>query len=93
MLNLAIRIPEALASWELSINIIQYPNKCFNVCECGANALKFLPLIEEGKVVWKTPVLTTIPSIDCNIILNEEKHFTNFYDLQKYVIENRGENL
>lgn len=75
------------------LNIIQHPDKCFNTIECGANALEFLPLVGEGKVIWKVPVLTTIPNAKCNIILNDKECFTDFHDLQKYVVEKRGEDL
>lgn len=75
------------------LNIIEHPDKCFNTIECGSNALSFIPLIKDGNIIWKVPVLVTIPSIDCNIILNNNKQFNNFYDLQNYVISKRGIDL
>ena len=75
------------------LNIIMHPDVCFNTIECGSNALEFIPLIKNGKVLWEIPVLSTIPKDKCDIILNETKYFTDFHSLQKYVLEKRGVDL
>ncbi len=75
------------------LNIIQHPDICFNTIECGANALQFLPLIKNGNVIWKVPVLPTIPDGSSSFILNHYMQFSNFYDLQTYVMDKKGEDL
>lgn len=38
------------------LNIYYHPDICFNVCECGNNVFKLLPLIQEGNILWEYPV-------------------------------------
>lgn len=39
------------------LNILQYPSLCFDVCECGNNALCLLTKIQEGNILWRNPVM------------------------------------
>lgn len=39
------------------LNIINHPDKCFDVCECGDNALSLLPLFKNGSVLWAFPMV------------------------------------
>lgn len=55
--------------------------------------LDFIPLIDNGIVLWKVPILTTMPESRCDIILNDKMHFTDFSSLQRYVINKRGKDL
>ena len=52
------------------LNIIQHPDKCFSVCECGNNVLSLLPLISEGSIYWRVPAVAYSGSSDCSIICN-----------------------
>lgn len=75
------------------MNIIQHPEVCFNSIECGVNALKFIPRLSNGNVLWKVPVLSSVFDDTCDIILNGEKKFNSFWKLQEYVIDRKGVNL
>jgi hypothetical protein len=62
------------------LNIEKNPNICFNVCECGNNALCLLPLLSKGNVLWENPVAVYRGSGKCDIEYKGKK-FTNFYNL------------
>ncbi len=61
------------------LNIIQHPDKCFSVCECGNNALSLLPLITEGSIYWSIPVVAYNGDSACDIICNG-KEYKDFYE-------------
>lgn len=61
-------------------NIIMHPKVCFDVLECGVNALNNLPYIQEGHILWEYPM--TFPdesAIPCDIIC-DDKHYSEFFD-------------
>lgn len=60
------------------LNIISYPDECFNIVECGNNALKFIPKLKEGSIVWEMPVVVCRDNPECDI---EYKgiHYTDFH--------------
>lgn len=68
------------------LNIISNQDKCFDVKECGANALSLLPLIKNGNILWETPVLHYVGNASCDINIHE-KHFTDFREFLKYVMD------
>ena len=71
------------------LNIISYPDVCFNVVECGLNALCFLPRIKDGYVVWRFPLISYHDEADCDIVYKGIS-FTDFYKFLKFVSkENR----
>lgn len=49
------------------INIIQHPEFCFNVVECGNNVLQFIPKITEGHILWELPVAVCRDRPKCDI--------------------------
>lgn len=49
------------------INIIHHPEICFNVAECGNNALQFIPKITEGHILWELPVVVCRDRPKCDI--------------------------
>lgn len=61
------------------LNIVSSPSKCFNVCECGDNALSLLPLIKDGNIFWEFPIVAYDGSPECDIICNSVS-YNNFYD-------------
>lgn len=61
------------------LNIIQNPDICFDVIECGPNALELLPEITNGTILWQVPTLVFDSSCDCDIVSNN-RHFSNFGD-------------
>lgn len=65
------------------INILDNPDVCFNVCECGDNVLKFLPRINNGNVLWKRPFLVVEQNIPCNIQI-EGKSFNDLCSFLQY---------
>lgn len=68
------------------MNIISRPDICFSVEECGYNALKFLPRLTSGYVVWEYPLFSYSGEAECDLIYNG-RHFTNFYDFLDVVAE------
>lgn len=65
------------------LNIISNPNVCFDVIECGQNALKCLTLITQGNILWTHPVLLIDKNSDCDIEINNKK-FNYTLDLVNY---------
>lgn len=49
------------------LNIIAFPDRCFNVVECGNNALQFIPKITEGHILWELPVVVCRDRFECDI--------------------------
>ena len=68
------------------LNIISNPDKCFDVIECGQNALALIPFIKEGNILWKTPVLHFRGNAECDILI-DGKHFTNFRKFLSYIMD------
>ena len=61
------------------LHIHKYPNLCFNVCECGNNALNLLALLSDGNVYWEIPaaIITSSQYNQCDILF-EGVTYTNF---------------
>jgi hypothetical protein len=59
-------------------NILQNPDKCFNVAECGNNALGFIFKIQNGNILWKYPVVCLKSDIPCDIVYDGRKYCTAF---------------
>lgn len=68
------------------LNIVENPDVCFDVCECGNNALCLLSEIENGNVVWGVPVALGADELSCNICFRG-KTFINFVEFQDYARE------
>ena len=68
------------------INIIENPDICFDVCECGNNALCLLSEIHDGSIVWEVPVALGADVLSCDICFRG-KHFTDFLEFQEYAKE------
>ena len=67
------------------LNIITHPDVCFNLIECGNNALNKLSLIDEGVVLWETPVIyTDKKDQECDICYCGRR-FNSFTSLFKYM--------
>jgi hypothetical protein len=49
------------------LNILGHPDICFNVCECGNNALCLLPLIQNGNIYWEMPAVVYDENMVCSI--------------------------
>lgn len=67
------------------LNIAKNPDKCFDVTECGPNALSILPLITEGNILWEVPVLHYRGNTSCDITIHD-KHFTDFREFLSYIM-------
>lgn len=68
------------------LNILANPEICFDVCECGDNALELLIKFNEGNVLWKAPILAYSGDGKCNIDMNGI-HYNDFYQLMASVME------
>ena len=64
------------------LNLYNNPTKyCFDLCECGNNALKVLREITEGYALFKIPVISVgrMPDKSCDIVFRG-KRYTNLLD-------------
>ncbi len=68
------------------INIIQHPEICFNVEECGNNALQFITRIYQGIILWQSPFLAYYGNKECDIVYHG-KSFNDFYEFLDCVTE------
>lgn len=68
------------------LNIINNSDKCFDVMECGQNALELLPIITEGNILWINPVLHFIGDAECDIIIHDNR-FTAFRKFLQYIMD------
>lgn len=66
------------------LNIISYPDRCFNVVECGINALQFLPKLVDGNVLWKYPLIAYNGNPVCDIVYRGRR-FVDFYKFLEFV--------
>lgn len=66
------------------LNVINHPDECFDLCECGRNVLEILPQITNGKVYWELPVIAYSGDEQCDIIYGN-KRYTNFYEFLEEV--------
>lgn len=84
------------------LNIAQHPDVCFNLNECGSNALRLLfSTFHEGIVLWTFNILDIVrEDISCDIEM-EGQHFDSIQDLNSFCgnldiwtccldVENRG---
>ena len=60
-------------------NIISYPDKCFDLVECGTNALDFVAKIHDGHVFWKNIIAFPEDDESCDINF-KGKHYENIID-------------
>ena len=68
------------------LNIVGNPDKCFDIVECGQNALSLLHLIKNGNVLWRNPILHFVGNAECDILI-DDKHFTDFRSFLKYIMD------
>lgn len=68
------------------LNIISHPDRCFNVIECGNNALEILPQITEGNILFEYPVVAFSGKGTCDIMYRG-KHYVDFYEFLQQVYE------
>jgi hypothetical protein len=59
------------------LNILQYPDYCFDVCECGVNALEELFKINTGNILWSKPFVWLGEETKCDICM----HGVNYKDV------------
>lgn len=72
------------------LNIIQHPDVCFDVSECGINALQFIPRIKDGIIIWRFPLIPYRGKKDCDISYNGIV-YSNFSDFLNAIYkEDRG---
>lgn len=68
------------------LNVANKPDICFDVIECGQNALEVLPLIKNGNILWKNPALHLLNDSDCDICVDNKK-FTRFSQVLEYLMD------
>lgn len=76
---------EALSTGSKTLlNIALHSDFCFNVIECGNNAINVLSMFHDGNIIWKYPVCQ-VNGIMCCDILYYNKHFLSFNEFLRYV--------
>jgi len=68
------------------LNVVQNPDKCFDVIECGQNVLSLLHYIKEGNILWKNPILHFVGDAECDIEI-DDKRFTDFRKFLSYIMD------
>lgn len=68
------------------LNVLQHPDECFTLIECGSNALRLMHLFKEGNVYCPKFGIYVDGDPSCDIICNG-KHFSRFMDLVNYVYD------
>ena len=71
------------------LNIKQHPSKIIFVGSCGHNALRLLPELTEGRILWEIPYAGYTGDGACDILC-DGKHFTDFYEFMEYGMERTG---
>lgn len=66
------------------LNIIGHKDICFDVCECGDNALSMLPLITNGNILWRYPTMCYNGDSSCDIVCNGIS-YKDFYEFLESV--------
>jgi hypothetical protein len=66
------------------INIHAYPEICFNVVECGDNALEFLCDLHEGNIYWHLPFINFERDDESCDIQCRGRHFDNMIDFLEF---------
>ena len=69
------------------LSIIKFPDMCFNVAECGFNALDYLGRLSSGRIYWQYPILFHPVPCSCDICLNDKYVFANLNNMVDYLIK------
>ncbi len=75
------------------LNIMSHNDCCFNIVECGDNALNYLRKLNSGYVFWNS--IVWVPTFSdntdsCDIMCNNQ-HFTNVSDFVVFVRDYYGD--
>ena len=74
------------------LDVLQHPDGyCFNVIECGENAMKILAQMNSGNVLWEEPYFFC-DNFECDIEYNGEK-FSRIYEFLDRVEDEDGGSL
>ena len=68
------------------LNILNYPNVCFDVIECGDNVLELLPYVKDGHILWKDCICAYDGDEDSDIIY-KGKHYVDFCKFMQDVFD------
>lgn len=71
------------------LNIYNNSDYCFNVLECGDNALEFLCDLKEGNILWEFPYFNIERESEYCDIQCRGKHFDNIVDFIEFGLEER----
>jgi hypothetical protein len=66
------------------LNIYNNPDVCFNVDECGDNALEFLCDLNRGNILWEFPYINFERDKEDCCIICRGIHFSNMIDFMDY---------
>ena len=74
------------------LNIESHPDTCFNVQECGMNALDMLWKFRAGCVIWWDIHIFPSDTEECDIVY-DKKSFVNIFNFLDYYKKKRYEEL
>jgi hypothetical protein len=66
------------------LNIHSHPDICFDVLECGDNALEFLCDLHRGNIVWSVPFINFLRDDESCDIQFRGRHFDNIIDFMDF---------
>lgn len=67
------------------LNIMYNPKSyCFDVIECGDNALRHIAQFTEGNILWREGIFTVPDGMACDMII-DDTHFTDMSEAINYL--------
>lgn len=67
------------------LNIYYNPDVCFNICECGHNAIRLLPMVEDGNILWEYPVTYGLGYTEKCSVSFQGRLYTNWAELLEHL--------
>ena len=68
-----------------ALNVLSHPETCFNVIECGDNALTEILQLRDGCVLWEVVSIAYLSDIQEVDVIIEDMHFTNASSAIEYL--------
>ena len=77
------------------LNIAYHPDMCFNSCEIGENAVRFLCQLHDGNIIWEDGfILANMPgspdTVPCDIMCSGIR-FTEWYTLVNFIMSGEAD--
>ena len=70
------------------INLYSHPDEyCFNLCECGNNALELITKLHQGYALFELPFIAYMLDDESCDIIHDGIHYTNIFDFLEAVFD------